>query len=78
MKFLMARNDLCDLVNSVQNIVALRTPMPILNNILVEAADSKVTMTATDLTIGIRCTATAKVLDARRHDRAGPKTCPAS
>jgi DNA polymerase-3 subunit beta len=63
MKFLMARNDLCDLVNSVQNIVALRTPMPILNNILVDASDSKVTLTATDLTVGIRCTASAKVLE---------------
>jgi DNA polymerase III subunit beta len=50
-------------VNSVQNIVALRTPMPILNNILVDASDSKVTLTATDLTVGIRCTGTAKVVE---------------
>ena len=63
MKFLMARDDLCELVNSVQNIVALRTPMPILNNILVDATGSAVTLTATDLTVGIRCTATAKVLE---------------
>jgi DNA polymerase-3 subunit beta len=63
MKFLMSRNELCTLVNSVQNIVALRTPMPILNNILVDANDSTVTLTATDLTVGIRCAATAKVIE---------------
>ena len=63
MKFLMSRSELCTLVNSVQNIVALRPPMPILNNILVDASDSKVTLTATDLTVGIRCSATAKVLE---------------
>lgn len=63
MKFLMSRSDLCNLVGSVQNIVALRTPMPILNNILVDARDSTVTLTATDLTVGIRCTAPAKVLE---------------
>ena len=63
MKFLMARNDLCELVNSVQNIAVPRTPMPILNNILVEAGGSGVTLTATDLTVGVRCTATAKILE---------------
>ncbi len=63
MKFLMSRNELCNLVNSVQNIVAQRTPMPILTNILVDATDSNVTLTATDLTVGIRCSATAKVLE---------------
>ena len=63
MKFLMSRNELCNLVNSVQNIVAQRTPMPILTNILVDANDSTVTLTATDLTVGIRCSATAKVLE---------------
>lgn len=63
MKFLMSRNELCNLVNSVQNIVAQRTPMPILTNILVDANESKVTLTATDLTVGIRCSATAKVLE---------------
>lgn len=63
MKFLMSRNELCNLVNSVQNIVAQRSPMPILSNILVDANDSTITLTATDLTVGIRCSATAKVLE---------------
>lgn len=59
----MSRNELSNLVNGVQNIVAQRTPMPILSNILVEASGSVVTLTATDLTVGIRCTGTAKVLE---------------
>lgn len=59
----MSRNELCNLVNSVQNIVAQRSPMPILSNILVDANDSTITLTATDLTVGIRCSATAKVLE---------------
>ncbi len=63
MKFLMSRNELSTLVNGVQNIVALRTPMPILSNILIEANGSVVTLTATDLTVGIRYTGTAKVLE---------------
>jgi DNA polymerase-3 subunit beta len=63
MKFLMSRDELSTLLNGVQNIVALRTPMPILNNILVDASDSKVTLTATDLTVGIRCSANAKVIE---------------
>jgi DNA polymerase III subunit beta len=63
MKFLMAREELSKLVNGLQNIVSQRTPMPILSNILVEAVDSKVVLTATDLTVGVRCSGTAKVLE---------------
>ena len=63
MKFLMSRSELCDIVNSVQNIVGQRTPMPILSNIFVEARDSKVTITATDLTVGVRYSGPAKVLE---------------
>ena len=58
----MDRNVLSSLVNGMQNVVAQRPPMPILSNILLEASDSKVTLTVTDLTIGVRCSANAKVL----------------
>lgn len=61
MKFVMERNVLSSLVNSVQNVVAQRPPMPILSNILLEASGSTVTLTVTDLAIGIRCSANAKV-----------------
>lgn len=59
----MSRSELSELVNGVQNIVGQRTPMPILSNILVEASDSQVVITATDLTVGVRFTGTAKVLE---------------
>jgi len=61
MKFLMSRNELSGLVTGLQTIVAQRTPMPILQNILVVADDDKVTFTATDLTVGVRCSGLAKV-----------------
>lgn len=63
MKFLMSLNELSELVNGVQNIVGQRTPMPILSNILVEASGSNVVITATDLTVGVRFTGNAKVLE---------------
>jgi len=71
MKFLMSRNELSGLVNGLQNIVAQRTPMPILSNILVEADGDKVIFTATDLTVGVRCSGTAKV------SKSGATTLPA-
>lgn len=63
MKFLISRTELSELVNGVQNIVAQRTPMPILSNILLEASQNELTVTATDLTVGVRCTAQAKVVE---------------
>ena len=63
MKFLIPRTELSELVNSVQNIVAQRTPMPILSNILLETWQNEITVTATDLTVGVRCSAQAKVLE---------------
>ena len=63
MKFSMSRQDLSDIVSTVQNIVALRTPMPILSNILLEADEDSITVTATDLTVGVRCKRKASVQD---------------
>lgn len=63
MKFLVSRAEFSELVNSVQNIIAQKTPMPILSNILVEAVENEVVVTATDLTIGIRCRTQAKVFE---------------
>lgn len=63
MKFIISRQELAELVTRVQNIVAPKTPIPILSNFLLEAQDSRVILTATDLTVGIRCTGNAKVLE---------------
>jgi len=64
MKFIISRQELLELVSSVQNIVAPKTPIPILSNFLLEAHDSRLVLTATDLTVGVRCTGSAKVLEA--------------
>lgn len=64
MKFLMSKATLSDLVNGVQNIVALKSPMPILSNVLLEAGHDELTITATDLTVGVRCSAPAKISEA--------------
>ncbi len=61
MKFVMSRQDLSDIVSTVQNIVAPKTPMPILSNVLIEADEDSVTVTATDLTVGVRCKKKANV-----------------
>ena len=62
MHFIISRQELCDLLKLVQDIVALKAPMPLLSNFLLEAKDSRIILTATDLTVGIRCTGEAKVL----------------
>jgi DNA polymerase-3 subunit beta len=63
MKFLMSKNELGSLLHGVQNIVAQRTPMPILSNVLIEADEAKVTITATDLTVGVKFSGVAKVIE---------------
>ena len=60
----MSKSTLFDLVNGVQNIIAVRSPMPILSNILLEADRDELVVKATDLTVGVRCSAPAKVIEA--------------
>ncbi len=63
MKFIISRQELCELTSRIQNIVAPKTPMPILSNFLIEAIDNRVVITATDLTVGVRCSSSAKVIE---------------
>lgn len=63
MKFIISRQELSELVNRVQNIVAPKTPIPILSNFLLEVQDSRLILTATDLTVGVRCIGSAKVIE---------------
>ncbi len=63
MKFIISRAELLELLARVQNIVAPKTPIPILSNILIEAHDSTIVITATDLTVGVRCSGNAKVIE---------------
>lgn len=63
MKFIISRQELAELVGRVHNIVAPKTPIPILSNFLLEAHDSSLVLTATDLTVGVRCTGSCKVIE---------------
>ncbi len=63
MKFIISRQELCELTSRIQNIVAPKTPMPILSNFLIEASDNRVVITATDLTVGVRCSSSAMVME---------------
>lgn len=63
MKFIISRQELSECVFRIQNIVAPKTPIPILTNFLIEAKDNRLILTATDLTVTVRCTAPANVIE---------------
>ncbi|MCC6291166.1 MAG: DNA polymerase III subunit beta [Bryobacterales bacterium] len=71
MEFTIARSDLVRELGLLQGVVEKRTTIPILSNVLVEASGEKITLTATDLELGIRCSCPAKV------KKAGSGTIPA-
>ncbi|MCH9631770.1 MAG: Beta sliding clamp [Chlamydiae bacterium] len=61
MKFVVPKETLSKLITNIQNIVSHKPTIPILSNFLIEASDGELTVTATDLTVGIRCQGEAKV-----------------
>jgi len=58
---MIAKSDLVRELGLMQGVVEKRTTIPILSNVLVEAADDRITLTATDLELGLRCSSVAKV-----------------
>lgn len=71
MEFSVSKTDLVRELNLSQGVVEKKTTIPILSNILVEAFDDRIQLTATDLELGIRCFCPAKV------QRPGAGTIPA-
>ncbi len=71
MEFTVSRADLVRELNLSQGVVEKKTTIPILSNVLVEAKDDKIHLTATDLELGIRCSCAARV------KKAGAGTIPA-
>src|SRR4051812_18115283 len=61
MEFAINKTDLVRELSLSQGVIEKKTTIPILSNILIEAADDRVTLTATDLELGIRCSCPAKV-----------------
>ncbi len=54
MKIKINQNELNKSINIVQKAVSLRTPLPILSGILIEAKNNMLILTATDLDLGIK------------------------
>ena len=61
MEFSVSKADLVRELNLSQGVVEKKTTIPILSNVLIEADGNQLTLTATDLELGIRCTTPAKV-----------------
>ncbi len=61
MRVTVSRPDMFQAVQRCQNIVERRHTVPILSNILLQAEDGKLTVTATDLDIGLRTGTAADV-----------------
>jgi DNA polymerase-3 subunit beta len=61
MEFSVKKNDLLRELNLTQGVVERKTTIPILSNLLVEARDGRLTITATDLELSIRTSCEARV-----------------
>ncbi len=61
MEFTVKRNALLGELNLVQGVIEKKSTIPILSNILLEAAAGHVDITATDLDVSIRCGCAASV-----------------
>ncbi len=63
MKAVVSKTDLVSMIGKIQSIVASKPAIPILANVLIEAMDDQVVLTATDLTVSMRCYLEAKVVE---------------
>lgn len=63
MKVVISRLELVALIGKIQNVVPSKPAIPILANVLVEAIDDQLIISATDLTVSIRVFCEAKVLE---------------
>lgn len=61
MEFTVSKADLVRELSLSQGVVEKKTTIPILSNVLLEAKDDRIILTATDLELGIRCACPAKV-----------------
>ena len=61
MEFSITKSALLNELSTTQGVVERKTTIPILSNLLVEARDGRVTITATDLELSIRSSCEAKV-----------------
>jgi DNA polymerase III subunit beta len=63
MKFRINRDHFTSGLQQVLNVVGTRATMPILSNVLIEAGDDQISLTTTNLDLGIRCRIKAEVAE---------------
>jgi DNA polymerase-3 subunit beta len=61
MEFTVNKADLVRELSLSQGVVEKRTTIPILSNVLIETGGDSITLTATDLELGIRCSCPARI-----------------
>lgn len=71
MKIAVTKEALLEGLQRIQNVVSNRATLPVLSNALLEATESGLRLTTTDLEVGIRCTIEARV------EKTGSTTLPA-
>jgi DNA polymerase-3 subunit beta len=60
-KLKVTKEAILDGLQRVQNVVSTRTTLPILSNVLIQASDGGLSLTTTDLDVGVRCRVEAEV-----------------
>ena len=70
-KLKVTKEAILDGLQRVQNVVSTRTTLPILSNVLIQASNGGLSLTTTDLDVGVRCRVEADVT------RTGSTTLPA-
>ncbi len=63
MKIKCLRSELFNGLQQIQNIVSNKTTLPILSNVLMETTDNDLTLTSTDLEVGLKLQVPAKILE---------------
>jgi DNA polymerase III subunit beta len=63
MKVVIAKVDLLKIIGKIQTIVPSKPSSPILANVLLEAIDDQLIITATDLSVSVRCYAAATIVE---------------
>src|SRR6188508_2156854 len=71
MKFSVSKEKFLAGLQTVQNVVSTRTTLPILSNVLLQAADDQLRLTTTDLDVGVSGGITAQI------EKPGATTLPA-
>ncbi len=63
MKFVIPTQEFNYLISKCLNVVSAKAAVPILSNLLIEASSGMIRVTATDLSVGIRCFAEVEIIE---------------